>query len=162
MKTIKFLSLVIVLLSTLSLLAAAKPAKDQKASVSEPLSKIEILSPEGRRVVYEVEVAKNNKERTIGLMYRKHLDENKGMFFIFQHLRIHSMWMKNTHIPLDIIFIDKKLKIVGIVKNTVPFDESTIAVKAESLYALEINAGQVDKYNITVGSLVVPHNIKLK
>tara|TARA_Y100000310_G_scaffold280512_1_gene300308 strand:- start:4369 stop:4818 length:450 start_codon:yes stop_codon:yes gene_type:complete len=90
-----------------------------------------------------VEIADTLEERALGLMHRDALEENKGMFFIFEREDMHSFWMKNTYIPLDIIFISEDLRVVDIIqaelckkspcKNYTP--------KEKALYVLEVNQG---------------------
>lgn len=140
----------------------ADKKEDNKDKSKNVLPQVEIYNPEGMRVVYEVEVAKTYQQRAKGLMYRESLPENRGMFFVFNAMINHTMWMKDTKIPLDIIFIDDKFRVVGVAENTVPFSETTISVDAESLYALEVNAGQAQKKGIIIGSIVVLKGIELK
>lgn len=101
-----------------------------------------------------VEIANTQEKRARGLMYRKELDDNHGMLFIFDEVKEVSFWMKNTFIPLSIAFIDTNYKIVGI-KDMLPLDEesrhsSFIPVK----YALEVNQGWFDRNSIRVGATV--------
>lgn len=107
---------------------------------------------------YNVEIAKDDKSRQVGLSNRKSLDENKGMLFIFDKKSKYSFWMKNTLIPLDMIFINDD-KIVYIVKNATPEKEVKGALPIyttpnEANYVLEINAGQSDKYKFKNGDKV--------
>lgn len=69
---------------------------------------------------FKLEIAKTVIERAKGLMFREKLDENKGMLFIFPTVEKHGFWMKNTLIPLDIIWIDESNKVVYIKKNVLP------------------------------------------
>ena len=93
---------------------------------------------------FEVEVVRSQKERSKGLMYRKELPLNSGMLFIFDKEENHSFWMKNTLIPLDIIWINKNKEIVHIYKDAQPNSEESINPGKDSLYVLEINAGEAD------------------
>lgn len=104
------------------------------------------------------EVANTDTEKTKGLMHRKNLEEDAGMLFNFTSEKNRSFWMKNTLIPLDIIFIDKDKKIVDIIENMEPCLEEPCQVyesKYPAMYALEVNAGYVDKNNIRTGKTVV-------
>lgn len=103
---------------------------------------------------FNTEIADNNIERAKGLMFRKSLDESSGMLFIFPNSEKHSFWMKNTFIPLDIIWIDEDLEIVYIHKNAQPCRETcnSIIPDKEAKYVLEINAGLVEKYGIKIGN----------
>jgi len=100
---------------------------------------------------FEVEVADDDKERQIGLMNRDFLEEDKGMLFVFPESDIHSFWMKDTLIPLDMIWIDKNMKVVFIKENATPLSEEIISPNAEALYVLEVNGGSVERKGIEVG-----------
>ena len=107
---------------------------------------------------FNIEIVKDDKSRQIGLSGRKSLDQNKGMLFIFEKKGIYSFWMKNTLIPLDIIYIDND-KIVYIVKNAKPEKDVknarpiyTPTVQADKV--LEINGGLSDKYKFKNGDTV--------
>ena len=101
-----------------------------------------------------VEVASAPAERSQGLMYRTQMDENKGMLFIFDSMEMKSFWMKNTIIPLDIIFIDNKGVINTILKNTTPFSEKSLPSKLPSQFVVEVNGGYCGKYGIKEGDLI--------
>ena len=104
---------------------------------------------------YDVEVVDTEASFRKGLMYRKKLPEDKGMIFDFAIPRITSFWMKNTYIPLDIIFIGIDGRIVNIAENTTPLSEELISSNAVVSAVLEINALQVKKYGIKIGDEVV-------
>ena len=103
---------------------------------------------------FDVKVARTPKEQAQGLMYVKSMPVNMGMLFLFEQEKEVYFWMKNTYIPLDIIFFDKDNMIVKIVKNTIPFSEKTLASDVQVKGALEVNAGIIDKYKIRVGDKV--------
>ena len=100
---------------------------------------------------FKVETAKTYKERSKGLMYREKLSHNTGMLFIFPKEDFINMWMKNTLISLDIIFISKNKIIVDIKKNTKKLSNSIITSNIKSKYVLEINSGLIDKLKINIG-----------
>ena len=107
---------------------------------------------------FNVEIAKTFLEKANGLMNRTHLDKKAGMLFIFSSEGFHSFWMKNTLIPLDIIWISKDKKIVYIEHNVQPcksFFCPSYAPKEKALYVLEINAGLSKQYNFKDGDDVV-------
>ncbi len=108
-----------------------------------------------KNIIFNVEVAKTVEERRVGLMYRKKLLNNEGMLFIFPQEKIIKLWMKNTYIPLDVIFISKKKVIVDIKKNMEILSETIIKSKVKSKYALEFNAGLVNKLDIKIGDKVL-------
>ena len=108
-----------------------------------------------KNITFNVEVAKTIEERRIGLMYRKKLLNNEGMLFIFPREKIIQLWMKNTYIPLDVIFISKNKVIVDIKKNMEKLSETIVKSKVRSRYALEFNAGLINKLNIEIGDKVL-------
>lgn len=98
-----------------------------------------------------VKIADEPLEREKGLMYQKALPENRGMLFVFPKEDYYSFWMKNTLIPLDIIFLNKNKNIVSIIKNVPPCKNDFCPLyqpKEKSQYVIEVNAGFCDKYNI--------------
>ncbi len=106
----------------------------------------------------EVEVAQKPEERKLGLKYRKSLKENSGMLFVFGEEGNHSFTMKNTYIPLDIIFIDSSKTIKGIIKNASPMTDGPYSIETESLYVLEVNALFCDKNAVRTGSKIILKN----
>ena len=101
-----------------------------------------------------VEVAKTSEERSKGLMYREKLSNNEGMLFIFPFEDVIQLWMKDTYIPLDVIFISKDKKIVDIKYNMRKLSENIIKSRVKSKYALEFNAGLINKLNIKIGDKI--------
>ena len=116
--------------------------------------KIEV-SIYNKNITFNVEVAKTIEERRTGLMYRKKLLNNDGMLFIFPHEKIIQLWMKNTYIPLDVIFISDNKVIVDIKKNMEKLSETIVKSKVKSRYALEFNAGLINKLDIEIGDKVL-------
>ena len=108
-----------------------------------------------KNITFNVEVAKTIEERRIGLMYRKKLLNNEGMLFIFPREKIIQLWMKNTYIPLDVIFISENKVIVDIKKNMEKLSKTIVKSKVKSKYALEFNAGLINKLNIEIGDKVL-------
>ena len=108
-----------------------------------------------KNITFNVEVAKTIEERRSGLMYRKKLLNNEGMLFIFPREKIIQLWMKNTYIPLDVIFISENKVIVDIKKNMERLSETIVKSKVKSRYALEFNAGLINKLDIEIGDKVL-------
>jgi uncharacterized membrane protein (UPF0127 family) len=102
----------------------------------------------------EIQIADNEFEEELGLMYRKQMDENKGMLFVFPKSVIQTFWMRNTFIPLDMIFVDSDKIIVTIEKNTKILSDSTYSSTAPAQYVIEVDAGFCDRHNIKVGDKV--------
>jgi uncharacterized membrane protein (UPF0127 family) len=101
-----------------------------------------------------VELAITQTDQAKGLMFRKSMDENAGMFFLFERNEIRHFWMRNTLIPLDMIFIDNKYVVVDVHRGAKPLDETVISSRKPARYVLEVNAGKTDKCHIKPGSKV--------
>ena len=122
------------------------------ACQAEP--KVTITTRDGRKVSFTVEIADTPSKREMGLQYRRDLAADRGMIFIFPAESQQSFWMKNTPLPLDMIFINRERKIVGIVEQTVPFSLDARSVGAPSQYVLEINGGLTQRHGIRAGDAV--------
>jgi uncharacterized membrane protein (UPF0127 family) len=103
---------------------------------------------------FSVELAITNKERERGLMFRDKMDDDAGMLFLFEREKVNSFWMKNTHLPLDMLFISSDGTIVGIVENAEPLTLTGRSVGKPSRYVLELNAGTCAKRGIATGQHV--------
>lgn len=121
-----------------------------RAAELEPL---EIVTKTGVHV-FSVELAKTEEQRRTGLMYRKELPEGRGMLFDFSPEQNVSMWMKNTFISLDMIFIGSDGRILRIAENTVPQSEKIIPSGGPAKGVLEVIAGTARKYGIKPGDKV--------
>lgn len=105
--------------------------------------------------VIDVEVADNHQQRARGLMYRKSLPSGAGMLFIFDAEETQGFWMKNTYIPLDMLFVNADNEIVTIHANTIPLKEWNYASTQPALYVVEVNAGYCAQKNITEKDRIV-------
>ncbi len=106
------------------------------------------------KIKIDLEIAKTEYERQLGLMNRNTMEENQGMLFIFQVERLQSFWMRNTLIPLDIIFINKNNEIVTIHKNTKVLSTQSYPSSEPAIYVLEVNGGFTDRKNIVKGDKI--------
>lgn len=102
----------------------------------------------------DIEIADNAYEWQTGLMYRNNLKINQGMLFIYNEAAPRSFFMKNTHIPLDILYFDADSTAVSFQENAIPLDETSLPSEAPAQFILEINAGLVKKWNIEVGDKI--------
>lgn len=116
--------------------------------------KVVIVGHNGNETVFQVEIADTPEKREIGLMYRKELARDRGMIFLFPYESPQSFWMKNTILPLDMIFINGDKKIVGIVEQAKPFSLDPRGVPAPSQFVLEINGGLAKSYGLRPGDRV--------
>jgi uncharacterized membrane protein (UPF0127 family) len=133
--------------------AAALWALTGFAAEAASIQPLEIVTKSGVQV-FSVEMATTEEEKTTGLMYRKELPDGKGMLFDFSPEQQVSMWMKNTYISLDMIFIRADGRILRIAENTEP--ESTRIIPSGGLAkgVLEVIAGTAKKYGIAPGDRV--------
>ncbi len=107
-------------------------------------------------VMFKVELAKTASEQAKGLMYRAELPEENGLLFVFEKDTPRTFWMKNTLIPLDMVFIDSELNVVEVKANVQPCKEDPCAQykSVPARYVLEINGGLAEKKGIKAGSFV--------
>jgi uncharacterized membrane protein (UPF0127 family) len=105
----------------------------------------------------DIEIANTPKEKETGLMYRRTMPETAGMLFLFDRFKPAFFWMRNTYIPLDMIFVDKDMKIVKIQKNAEPLSDRRIPVHREPMYTIEVNASFCEKHGIAIGDYIMVH-----
>jgi uncharacterized membrane protein (UPF0127 family) len=113
--------------------------------------KITSFDGKKQKALFRLEIADTEATRLKGLMYRKELPENTGMIFDFEKPDYYAMWMKNTYISLDMIFIGCDNKVKDIYKKAKPLSLERINSNTDFCYVLEINGGLADKKNITIG-----------
>jgi uncharacterized protein len=138
---------------------AAKPVQEDPSAQDYvmppmPIAKVTLTDAFKGSHVVEVEVAATAVTRTRGMMWRTALEPGKGMLFIFPAEQPLSFWMRNTLIPLDMIFIGKDLKVTGIVSNAEPKTLESRGVNTPSMYVLEVPGGWAEKTGIKAGSAV--------
>lgn len=143
------LRLCLIGLAALAALVRAAPGIAEEAT-TEPLS---IVTATGTHS-FSVEVMRTQPELEKGLMFRKSMPEDHGMLFDFKTEQSVMMWMKNTYIPLDMIFMAKTGKVVGIVANAKPMSEQILTVLTPTDAVLELNGGTAAKIGLEVGDLV--------
>jgi len=111
-------------------------------------------APSGRVSAVHVEVARTPEELERGLMFREKLGSADGMLFVFPQSAEHTFWMKNTLIPLDMVFIDEGHAVAGIVASAEPMTTTPRTVGVASRYVLEVNGGFCAAHGVTRGDLV--------
>ena len=124
------------------------------ASACRAEPRVTISTRQRGDVAFQVEIADSPARRELGLQYRRDLASDRGMIFLFPDESRQSFWMKNTPIPLDMIFIGRDMKVVGIVAQTMPFSLDARSVDAPSQYVLEINGGLAERHGIQTGDRV--------
>jgi uncharacterized protein len=133
---------------------AAAPASAGPGGPAPVRPRVTIDSPSGRSTSVEVEVARTEEELQRGLMFREGLGPRAGMLFLFADSFDRSFWMKNTLIPLDMIFIDEKGTVVGIVERAEPLTLTERTVGRPSRYVLEVEGGFAAEHGIRAGDRV--------
>ena len=134
-------------------------ATDVNAQASFPRDTLSVQT-ETQSYDFDVELALDDSHRQYGLMFRDSLPEMSGMLFVYDRKRDLSMWMKNTFIPLDILFIDGNGKIMNIAKSAQPRSISIIRSKREAKAVLELNGGLTDKLGIGAGDRIIYSTFK--
>jgi uncharacterized protein len=111
---------------------------------------------EGKAVscTFRVELAVTPEEQAKGLMYRERLPQDSGMLFIFPKDEMRNFWMRNTLIPLDMIFVSSGLRVVSVHDFAIPKDETEISSRYGAKYVIEVNGGQAAACRIKAGTKV--------
>ncbi|MBN1772218.1 MAG: DUF192 domain-containing protein [Deltaproteobacteria bacterium] len=135
--------------------APGPSAAEAAAEVELPTGEV-IVRPLGHpEVRVRVEFALTDRTRERGLMFRRELDQDAGMLFVFSPpARRQVFWMRNTYVPLDMIFIDDALRVVGIVERAEPLTDTPRAVPGDSCYVLEVNAGFARAHGLGPGARI--------
>tara|TARA_R110002111_G_scaffold182913_1_gene248623 strand:- start:464 stop:949 length:486 start_codon:yes stop_codon:yes gene_type:complete len=145
MKTFRILiAASIVLTSSLAL-------ADDALDAFFPRSSIVISAGANACYRFDIHVAVNNAQRQRGLMHVRHMDEMSGMLFVYPNSGRYSMWMKNTFIPLDMLFIHEDGRISSIARDTEPQSLKSVGSTEDVTYVLELNAGTSDRFGISAG-----------
>lgn len=124
------------------------------AASAQGVERLSIVTQGGQRHAFEVEVARNDSDRAQGLMFRRSMAPDHGMLFDFGKVEPVSMWMQNTYLPLDMLFIRADGTIERIAANTEPLSTRTIPSGGPVLGVLELNAGTAARLGIKAGDRV--------
>jgi uncharacterized membrane protein (UPF0127 family) len=125
-----------------------------QALVTFDKSSLEIQTKTGTHK-FTVEMAVSDRQQAQGLMFRRSMAPNAGMLFDYKRPTRITMWMKNTYIPLDMIFIGADGRIINIAQRTVPLSEATIPSRGRALAVLEVNGGTASRLGIKPGDRVI-------
>lgn len=128
-----------------------KPPPQPSKRPSNPVVKLTIDTGD-QRLRISTEVVVSAKLREKGLMYRQELKDGEGMLFVFEAEEERSFWMKNTLIPLDILFVDNDHKVVGIVHKAKPRQEKSLSVGVPSRFVLEVPGGYCSRNGVHRGA----------
>lgn len=136
-----------------ALLAASHGfAQNASAPVGE-LETLTLVTSTGEHV-FKVEVMRTDEQRARGLMFRRHMPADRGMLFDFKTEQRVTMWMRNTYIPLDMIFITRTGAVINVAEDTEPLSERTIPSAAPAYAVLEVNAGIARRIGLKAGDQV--------
>jgi len=114
-----------------------------------------VIAAKGGRHIFDVEMALTDRQQSQGLMYRRSMKPDAGMLFDYVRPQRITMWMRNTYLPLDMIFIGADGRIINIAERTVPQSDAIIASKGRARAVLEVNGGTVSRLGIKPGDKVL-------
>jgi uncharacterized protein len=143
-------SLFVVLVTVSAIAAGRAVAEDQAMLLPVDAAALEVLS-DNKVFPFTVEVADTDDERARGLMFRTDLPKDRVMLFDFGTERSISMWMKNTPLPLDMVFAEADGDVVAVIRNTRPFSLEVLSVEKPVRYVVEFKAGVVAEFGINAG-----------
>lgn len=135
----------------LCMAGAASGCQDEAAQSNLAVVKMDLGGKE-----FDLEVANDRPKRSRGLMYRESMPSDHGMIFVFPREERLGFWMRNTKIPLDLVYINREGKIVSIHKLE-PFDETTVRSEGPAMYAIELNRGTAEKLKLKPGDTIKIH-----
>lgn len=147
--------------------AKASPEEPDAPATSQPPAArpdpngaaVVFLLPGGGEKRVQVEVARTARQIQRGMMYREHLPPDSGMLFLMRRDKIQTFWMKNCLIPLDMIFVNGAMDVVGVVENAEPGTMTSRRVARPSQYVVEVNGGWAKKNGVGVGTRVRFENV---
>ena len=149
-----------VVAAALALLLPTACASRAPEPAATPAPRVVVETRAGAHHVVAVELARTDAERARGLMHRTALAPDAGMLFLFDESAEHAFWMKNTLIPLDMIFIAEDGRIAGIVARAVPGDLSPRSAGGPSRYVLEVNGGWAEAHGVAPGDRARFENVR--
>ncbi len=142
------------LLAAVIALFAAVSMPNSPGFAQQPLEKLTVVTSSGRHV-FRVEVMRKPEDLARGLMFRRRLPANRGMLFDFGRVDPVAMWMRNTYISLDMVFIDNKGVVANIAENTEPLSELNIVSARPVLAVLEVIAGTAKRIGLKPGDRII-------
>ncbi len=147
----------LLLAAALGLAIAGDPARPARAAaeadVTFPLTRGTLVTEKGRFRLF-LEFAATPAQRAHGLMFRRSLPANFGMLFDFGRTGAIAMWMKNTYIPLDMLFLDGRGRVVGLIADAEPLSEKVLSPGVPARAVLELPAGSIARYGVRVGDVL--------
>jgi len=150
----------IVILAVLVVAACSPQPATSQGTMAEldgafEFDRLEVINDSGERLEFDVYLAKTDEQRRRGLMFVRNMPEQTGMLFIYDGEDIHSMWMKNTYIPLDIVFALGDGSVSSVISDTVPLSLRSLASREPVQFVLELNAGSARRFGIGRDSRII-------
>lgn len=128
----------------------------QKTAANDPIFEtVAIRTQKGELIYFEAQIADTQDAREKGLMHRESLPKSQGMLFLFDAPQHIHMWMKDTSIALDMLFLNKNGTIFHIVENTLPYSTDVISTEKSGIAVFEVNAGIVKEHGISNGDTLI-------
>lgn len=156
----RYINLSVCVFLALAVLQSCKE-ESRKTIKTEPVSfekegELSLFQSETDSILVQlnIEIADNDYETETGLMYRKGMENDQGMLFVFPEEAMHYFYMKNTEFPLDIVFIKSDKKIASIQRNAPPLSETGLSSQVPVRYVLEVGAGSADRWGLKVGDSI--------
>ena len=134
---------------------SSKTPGDSNLGSMFELDELVIVSDDGTRHAFDIYLALDYEQQRRGLMFVRDLPESTGMLFVYEREGARSMWMKNTYIPLDIVFARADGTVSSVIQDTEPLSESHLGAVEPVKYVLELNAGVTRRLNIGAGSRLI-------
>lgn len=152
-RTQPILSMLLVLL----LCARANGQDYTEADLDEAFARdvLVISTADQACIRFDIHIAVTREQQMRGLMFVRHMPEMSGMIFVYTRPDQRSMWMKNTYIPLDILFVKSNGEISSVAENTEPLSLKSISSKEPVTYVLELNAGTAERFGLTQGAKLI-------
>jgi hypothetical protein len=152
----KFAYLCLLSLGLIACKSETKPTITVKEPEFTKEAEAYLLKTTGDTLVsLDLEIADDEYQRQTGLMYRSSMQNNQGMLFVFPDEQMRSFYMKNTRIPLDLLFLDEDYKIVDFHEDVKPMNETSLPSKVPAKYVLELNAKQSEALQLEIGDYLL-------
>ena len=153
-----FLPLLLILPACSPQAAERAPSAGAQQPAVHPVSGLAVIpltvTSLGKTQTFRVEIARSPQEQAQGLMFRTEMGPDEGMLFPYDPPRVLSFWMKNTVLPLDLVFIGPDYRVINVAADAVPYSEESILSDAPAIATLELNAGRAKELGIVAGAKV--------
>ena len=149
----------VICLALIGVPACKAPAETKAAAAASLEENFErglllIEADDGAQLEFDIYLAVDYEQQRRGLMFVRQLPERSGMLFVYDEDEVHSMWMKNTYISLDLVFIRGDGTVASVIRDAQPLSDQTLSSTEPVSYVLELNAGVTRRYNIGRGSKI--------